>query len=188
MKRLSVAVLFVLACGGNLPPDWHQPRGGVVTAALSSVTLGDDCNLAKTAPAESDQAPCYGTGVRACQNYCRQSSMQLEFGSTAEHAAQIEIRAVRLIDPSTGKVLANLKHRDPQQWIKDQYVTWDESLPGLTKIKATYKLSAFSPANALLGHDSRFAAHSYRVEVDVAVNDEVRTLTIEASIEPPVVT
>ena len=187
MKRLSIAVLFALACGGGLPPDWQKPCGGHVTAALSSVTLASDCR-AKSGAGAADIAGACAPNSEACQAYCRQSSMQLQFASTALTASKIEIRAVRLIDPVTNKVIETLSHREPQQWSGDKYVDWNQSLSANSTIKATYKLSASGQISGY-SSDARYGgASKYRVEVDVAVDGELRTLTIEASREPEVVT
>ena len=117
--------------------------------------------------------------------------MQLQLSSTAVTAAKIEIRAVRLIDPATGKVLEQLTHREPQQWSGDQYVDWSEVLSPRATLKATYKLSA---AQQISGYYSDASSRlsgpgsKYRVEVDIAVDGELRTLSIDASREPEVVT
>jgi hypothetical protein len=197
MKQLSVAVLFLLGCGAmDLPLDWKKPCGGHVTAALSSVTLASDCGGAAAKQngagfAEDSAAPC-APGAANCQNYCRQSSMQLQLATNAVSDSRIEIRAVRLIDPNTGAVVETLTHREPQQWQEDRYVAWTEVLKAQSTVKATYKLSATTKAfgfSSGVNDSSRFAGPSkYRVEVDVAVDGVVRTLSIEASREPEVVT
>ena len=186
MKRLSIAAILLLACGINLPPEWTKPCGGHVTAALSSVTLADDCQPAQPGkPAESDRA--CEPGFAGCPSYCRQSSMQLQFGSTAIGDAKIEIRAVRLIDPATNKVIQTLSHREPKRWLTDHYAVWSEVLPANSTVKATYKLSGAS--QAIGNYSGRLSGGTqYRVEVDVAVDGEVRTLSISASREPEVVT
>ena len=108
------------------------------------------------------------------------------------NTAKIEIRGVRLIDPATGKVLEQLMHREPQMWSGDQYVDWSELLSGLSTLKATYKLSASERISGYSSSDSSRlfggTTPKYIVEVDVAVDGDVRTLTIEASREPEVVT
>lgn len=182
VQKLTLAALVLLACGPNFP---DQPCGAKhVTASLSSVTLASDCGGgAKGVAADAACADGF-----ACPSLCRQSSMQLAFGSLATHPANIEIRAVRLIDPSSKKVLQTLTSREPQQWSADKYLAWDELLaPGAT-VKATYKLSAptfYYPA-ALT--DGRSAYQPYRVEVDVAIDGEVRTLQADATREPEVAT
>jgi hypothetical protein len=177
--------LLVLACGGT-DHDCFPVPDGVVTATLSSVTLAQDCGANAGAPrAESgisaDQAQCL---TEPCPSLCRQSSMQLAFGNTGVDAARIEIKEVRLLNANTGAVLERLSHREPTHWVVEQYVPWDEKLaPG--ELKASYKLSAptYSYGTARLAWDQRF-----KVEVDVAVDGTVRTLTIEATREPEVVT
>ncbi len=187
MKRLSVAVLFALACGGtHLPPDWKKSGGGHVVAALSSVTLADDCG-ANIKAAGADMAPCAAGTI--CPSFCRQSSMQLQFASTAATASKIEILAVRVIDPTNYKVLESLSHREARQWSSEQYVAWDELLAPNATVKATDKLSALPRGLNAFSDTSRIGSQTkYLIEVDVAVDGEPRTLSIEASREPDIVT
>lgn len=176
--------LLVLACGGTDHDCFPVPEG-VVTATLSSVTLAQDCGGGAPKASESDFAAGACAEGTECPSLCRQSSMQLSFGNTGPDAARIEIKEVRLLDITTGAVLERLAHREPTQWKVDQYVAWDEKLlPG--ELKASYELSAPSysySGTARLAWDQKF-----KVEVDVAVNGVVRTLTIEATREPEVVT
>ena len=188
MKRLSVAVLFALACGGtHLPPDWKKSCGGHVVAALSSVTLANDCaaDIKAAGPGfAGDAAPCAPGTI--CPSFCRQSSMQLQFASTAATASKIEILAVRVMDPTHYKVLESLSHREARQWSTDTYVAWDELLAPNATVKATYKLSAPNFASYASG---RLAyGQTYRVEVDLTVDGVLRTLQVDAQREPEVAT
>lgn len=183
---MAMLGLLVLACGGGRDTDCFPVPEGVVTATLSSVTLAQDCgaNKAAGAPAEADYVAGACLVDTDCPSLCRQSSMQLAFGNTGPNAAQIQIKEVRLLDINTRAVLERLSHREPTQWKVDQYLAWDEKLvPG--DLKASYKLSApsYSYGSARLAWDQKFI-----VEVDVAVDGAVRTLTIEATREPEVVT
>ena len=184
-NRLPLVALVILACGPNHNPQWTKPCGGHVVASLSSVTLAQDCPAAAGAPRQGDFAEGICAESSGCGSLCRQSSMQLAFVSTASAASQIKIVAVRLIDPTTGAVLETLTSRDPQAWSVDKYISWNEILAPNGDLKVTYKLSAPSYSSF---SSSRSYAMVYRVEVDVSVDGDVRTLVGEASQEPEVVT
>jgi hypothetical protein len=185
-RSMAMLGLLVLACGGGKDTDCFPVPDGVVTATLSSVTLAQDCGASKAAaPAESDFVAGMCAEGYDCASLCRQSSMQLAFGNTGPNAARIEIKEVRLLDINTRAVLERLSHREPTQWKVDQYISWDEKLvPG--ELKASYKLSA--PSYSYSGSARLAWDQKYIVEVDVAVDGTVRTLTIEATREPEVVT
>ena len=114
--------------------------------------------------------------------------MQLAFTNAGNLESGIEIRAVRLIDKNSKKVLETLKSRDPQMWNADKYTAWNEVLPSITVLKATYKLSAPSYNYPAAFDSNRSAYQPYNVEVDVAIDGEVRTLQAEATREPEVAT
>ena len=182
-KLLSAAALIILAsgCGPQLPTE---PCGSPhIVASLSSVTLANDCPASKGV---ADFAGACAPGYE-CESLCRQSSMQLSFGSSSSMAAKIEIRAVRLLDSKTHKVLQTLTSREPQQWTADKYTAWNELLPAGAGLKATYKLSAPS-FNYNGASDARYGYQTYSVEVDVTIDGDVRTLQAEATREPEVAT
>lgn len=174
-------LLLALGCGAHTTPRCE----GEVTAVLSSVTLARDCPDA-TASALSDesQGRCM---TDFCPSLCRQTSMQLSFDSTATTPAKVEIRAVRLLNFDTRAVIDNLSWREPTVWRVDKYVTWDEQVPRGESLKTSYKLS--DPKYFGTQSDSSLAvSYKYIVEVDVAIDGEVRTLAIEAQREPEVAT
>ncbi len=175
---MFLAVCLFAACGAPTP----VPCGAnFVDASLSSATLANDCPNAS--PAAKDAAGiCLSD---PCPSLCRQTSIQLAFVSHDSMAATIEILAVRLVDPATGKVLDTLKSREPQRWSGEQYVAWDQQLAPGAALKATYKLSAPTYASDA---NSRLYEKTYRVEVDVSIDGGVRTLTVDAQREPEVVT
>ena len=188
IKHLSVAALLVFGCGPN-PFDPLKCGGGPhsqVEASLSSVTLAQDCG--GEAKGAADFAPGACAEGYACPSLCRQSSMQLAFTNAGKLEASVEIRAVRLIDMGTKKVLETLKSRDPQMWNADKYTAWNELVPGITVLKATYKLSAPSYNYPAAFDSNRSAYQPYSVEVDVAIDGQVRTLQAEATREPEVAT
>lgn len=181
---LRSAALVFLACGPM--PEIQRPCGSPhVVASLSSVTLASDCN--QVAKGVADSAGACAAGF-ACPSLCRQSSMQLSFGSSSPTAAKIEIRAVRMMDSKTHKLLQTLTSREPQQWSADKYLAWDEILPAGAGLKATYKLSAPTYNYPVADSDARFGYSTYSIEVDVAIDGDMRTLQAEATREPEVAT
>lgn len=182
-KHVSLAALLSLSCGMDFEP---LPRCGAshVTASLSSVTLASDCGGSAAKESADFAAGACAPGYE-CPSLCRQSSMQLAFASASSTPAKIAIKAVRLMDRNTRAVLQTLTSREPQQWSADQYRAWDESLPAGAVLKASYKLSA---PTFYYGGDARLSYQPYLVEVDVEIEGELRTLSVEATREPEVAT
>lgn len=185
---LSVAVAALCFAGcGPLDPLHPQKCGGPsATASLSAVTLANDCGTATEAAApKADFAAGACLAGTPCPSLCRQSSMQLQFSAFGD--AKVEIHDVRMIDPSTGQVLQHLKSREPQQWSADKYTAWDEVVPAGVMVRASYKLSA--PTYSYGAADARFGYQSaYKIEVDLSIGGELRTLQGEATREPEVAT
>jgi len=179
-KHLSIAALVFLSCGPLT--ELERCHSGQVVASLSSVTLASDCGAQAKGAADFAAGACAeGT---PCPSLCRQSSMQLSFVSTGPGVASVEIRAVRLFD-SNRKLLQTLTSREPQHWSADQYLAWNQQVLGGETVKATYKLSA---PTYYYGADARSSYQAYTVEVDVAIDGEVRTLQTQATREPEVAT
>lgn len=192
MKNKKLVVLLMLAMGCNPLIVNNNADGGPgcdtgeVRATLSSVTLAQDCpDPDPQMKTDFVSGACAQDGV--CPSLCRQSSMQLSFDSSQLTPAKIDIRAVRVLDVNTRQVLDTLSHRLPTQWKIDKYVTWDETVPAEVALKTSYKLSA--PKYDTFGEASRLAyPQTFIVEVDVAIDGVVQTLSIEAQREPEVVT
>ena len=176
INSLLMLAVVVVGCGAPLP----APCGAsYVDSSLTSVTLAQDCQEAKR-----DSAGVCLTGF-ACTELCTQTSMQLSFVSHELMAATVEIKAVRLIDPVNGKVLSNLAWRDPQSWSVEKYVAWDQQLAPSVELKATYKLSAPTYGDQ---SGARLYEKTYKVEVDLEIDGQLRTLSVDAQREPEVVT
>lgn len=180
-SQLLVVSLIAASCGNY--PYWPKPQNRSITASLSSVTMADDCGGNALADAAAPaQRPLDGgtTGFG-----CRQSSIQLTFVSTALASATVQIREIRVLNPATHVLLGKLTSREPQQWQVDKYVSWNEQIPAQSTVKASYKTSAFyenSTAFRVAG------PQTYLIEVDVAIDGVVRTVSAEANREPIVVT
>ncbi len=190
-QLLLLPSLLVLACGPLAVYEEQAIKcgGPHVVASLASVTLADDClNKASEDPAFAFGRPAAGACEAAdsnCLSLCRQTSMQLAFGSSATHDVKIDIKEVRLLEPSTRKLLDTLTSREPRRWSGESYQAWDEIILSNQGVKASYKLSA---PGYHWASDARYRLQTYIVEVDVLVDGELRTLSVEATREPEVAT
>ncbi len=176
----ALTILFVVGCGGPSIRTFNH-----IGASLASVTLANDCPNAPKVSADFVAGAC---APDSNCFLCRQSSMQLAFTSSPTsptRAAKVEIRAVRLLDGETKRVLQTLTAREPQKWADEKYVAWDQIVPASGELKASYKLSAPSFS---YDTDARLGYRKYIVEVDVAIDEEIRTLQVEATREPEVST
>jgi hypothetical protein len=187
MKKLGSLFLLALACGPiSQNPVWTKPCGGDVRVSVSAITLGDPCG-SSGAPAlrDSEFADC---AVGGCG--CRQSSLQLDVVSTAHTPANIVVRAVRLYDSKTGALVDTLSASNARQWLNNQYSPWNQQVAPTSTVKAMYDLSAptYGAGAAPTGRSSYYST-TYKTEVDVEVDGELRTLTgPDAQREPEVVT
>ncbi len=187
---MLLPALLVLACGPlTVYEEQNIKCGGPhVVASLASVTLADDCvNKPSDEPGVAfTKAPgACQTGDSNCATLCRQTSMQLAFGSSATHDVKIDIKEVRLLEPTTRKLLGTLTSREPRRWSGESYQAWDGIILSNQGVKATYKLSA---PGYHWASDARYRLQMYIVEVDVLVDGELRTLSVEATREPEVAT
>ena len=187
MKALRSLFLLVLACGplsGN--PTWEKPCGGDVTVSVSAITLGDDCGGTSAALRAGDCAPVAEGGN--CGFACRESSVQLDIVSTAHSVSRFEVRAVRLYNKETGALVDVLTASGAKQWLNNQYTSWNEQVAPSSTVKASYKLS--TPTYGSGATDARFGfSTTYKTQVDVAIDGEVRTLAgPDAHREPEVAT
>lgn len=180
-KKLTALALLFLACGPLANPP---PCASAVDVTLSSVSLGRDCPEPRTTEA-ADRALCAPDGGGSCADICLQTSMQLAFNSHQGTPAKVEIRGVRVLDINTHQVLDTLLHRDATRWDVDQYVRWDELVPGGATLQTSYKLSTPSYGGAAKVWGTQ---EKYLIEVDVAIDGNVQTLSIEAVREPEVAT
>ncbi|MBX7114332.1 MAG: hypothetical protein K1X64_08385 [Myxococcaceae bacterium] len=192
MKTKKYTALLMLAMGCsplilNNNPDGGPPcNPGEVVATLSSVTMAQDCpDPDPKSLADSTSGAC-APGSQ-CQPMCRQSSMQLSFESSQSTAAKIEIHEVRVFNNETHLFLYKMARRAPTQWKIDKYVSWDETVPATTTLKTSYKLSPLN--NASLHDASRLTFPGvFLIEVDVAIDGVVQTLSVEAQREPEITT
>lgn len=175
--------------GTNPKPEQElvAPPALKITATFVAATLGDDCG-ASGAPAEGRFADCAPEpGGGGCGGFCQQSNMQINFASSGDDDATIEIVSVSLRDAS-GAEVGTMTSREPQMWKSTAYVAWDQIVPAKTSVKASYKLSA-PPWSTTGITDAKSYSAKYRLRVNMKVNG--RPLTIESTDltrEPQVVT
>jgi hypothetical protein len=171
---LFLAPLALTAC--EQVPFWPT-NDGAVTGSLSAATLADNC----TGSAITDSSS--GIGKRAV---CRPSSIQLSFRSSSRSPSKVAIKAVRAINLTSGAV-RTYAHSAPRQWQTGSYVVWDEQLLAGSNLQVSYTINQLA-LETVPSYARVRARDMYRVEVDVEIRGLVRTLTIEAQLEPEVVT
>ncbi len=107
---------------------------------------------------------------------CMESRVQIAIGSG--RPGKFRIRAARLLDEQTGKVIATITPSRPTRWSDDAdaYVAWDQRVAARTKLRTSYILGDLQPTPGN-GPDS---ALGYLVlELDVTIG--VRRQTLRAS-------
>jgi hypothetical protein len=185
--RLSAASVFLLlSCDPHPAPPFPRP-GGSINMSISSISLADDCGAPEASArfAAGDCAPPqdgFGCGL------CQQSTLQLSIASTASGPARMEIRAIRLYDQATGVPLGALFSREPQVFAPNGYLPWDQNIGAGATLQVSYKLSAPNWTQLGGGDPYRTYNMTFTVEVDVAVEGEVRTLHGTAHRAPEIVT
>jgi hypothetical protein len=146
-----------------------------VQASLAAVTLADDCPDAKTPPS----GDCAGTDT--CRSLCQQSNLQIDLSSSGGSSeAPFEIVEVRVIDERSS--VATVIARTPQRWDGSAYVSWDELISPNATIKTSYKISNLMWSTI---NDAPLRAETYRVEVDVMIGGEVRTISLDGVTREP---
>jgi hypothetical protein len=147
------------------------PGGPVYTVALAGVALGGDCG---TGAAGSSRA----CALNAPNCGCQQSTLQIKISATAGQGSEaFAITAVRMYDQG-GHLVDQLTPRDPQRWSGNVYTAWDQVIAPSDDFNATYNLSA--PNWAAIDPSGPYdSTASYRVEVDVAIGGQARTVGLD---------
>ncbi len=191
----SLGLVLVAGACNNSALETLGPNALEVAATLSSVSLAEDCQGSADLPGAeapgADAAPCEPNSF-GCQNYCAQSTMQLDLvAGTGKGAVDFEVKRVRLLDSASGAEVASITSREPQQWTESSYVTWDERIAPHSSLKVSYKLSLPTWAAGQSGGNDRggFPQKTYRAEVEVLIDGVLRVLVLDGvSEEPPVAT
>jgi hypothetical protein len=182
------------------PQPEPEPEPEPVPAAkvaISSVTMVQDCpdptarpslapgGTASTpkpaAPARRAEMAAGASSLRGGPGFkqpCTQSTMQLAFSEHTGADAKVVIKAVRLVRPDTGAVLATLNARGPTAWNESgSYTDWDERLTTAAELKASYKLAVpdWNAVESGLGGVSSMG-HMFALDVDVDIAGQVQTV------------
>jgi len=177
--------LSVLGCGSDpLPATTVEPPGGpAVTVALAAVALAGDCGAISSGT--STKGGACPTATPDCG--CRQSTVQLKVNATdGTRDVTFQVVSVRIVDPADGAQLDKLTARSPQKWSGNTYVDWDQKIAPLDDFAASYKTSA---PNWTVLSGGRVAQTAYRVEVDLLIDGQARTVSIDGvTREPPIST
>lgn len=152
------------------------PTDRTVQAAISSVTLGEEC------PEEDSSSEDCGTAFCGCGP----TSVQLELGATGADSAvpsTIEVVSVRLLHE--GEVVAILPPRSLRMWGDDGYVAWDGSLYVGDELRVSVETG--SPDWELLGGGDLWSTYGlvFRVELTLIVDGVARELSFEPVIREP---
>ena len=162
----DAAVVCVCIDAGPPPVDSGAVDSGPVPdvdAALSSVTLADDC------PEDFD-GDC---AIGGCP--CQQTSLQLRFTAGAIGAeVPIELVSVSLLTEE-GVFLQSLTSRDPRTFVEGSYVAWDETIAAAEDLAVAYDATA--PDWSVVDPTHRFGTR-YTVRVVVRIGGVERTLEL----------
>jgi hypothetical protein len=179
-----VLALSLFGCGGagsTSPNTTVGPLavgGPVVTVALAGVTLGVDYSSGRSGGSCATNVPDCGG---------QQSNVQLKVSATKGTGnLPLQIVNVRILDQNNGQQLDQLTARAAQKWSGSAYVDWDQQIAPLVDFAASYKLSA--PNWSVLSPSGNTKT-TYRVEVDLLIGGETRTIGLDGvSREPPIAT
>ncbi|MCX4245638.1 hypothetical protein [Paraliomyxa miuraensis] len=107
---------------------------------------------------------------------CTQSTMQVVFSGQGDVTSKVQIQAVKLVDPKSGKEVARVSAREPASWRDGAYQAWDETLAPHQEVKASYELSVpdWSEVEKAMGAGSY--GHMFHLELEVKVGDEVQSV------------
>lgn len=108
-------------------------------------------------------------------DFCTQSTIQLELATEGDKAADVTIKAIRLL-AKDGKPVGELAARLPTAWDENGYSPWDQALEPGEPVKASYKLSApdWSAVEKSIGENS--FGYMFRLEVDVEIGGVTQTV------------
>jgi len=178
--NLIPLVLGFLLAGCGEPALGPGPAGLTVSASLSAVSLADDCDARG---AGADFAPCESGDN--CPSLCQQSNLQIELSSDdgGTSSVSFEVIAVRVLGSTTRNPVDTLVARDPERWVANNYVVWDQKIAPSSILKVSYRLSAADFSTET--EDASLVAETYLVEVDVRIDGVLRTLSLDGVTREP---
>ncbi len=147
----------------------------LVSAEISSVTLGEDC--ATTGIAEPGD--CDGDG---CGSWCAQTAVRLHLEADAVgETVPFEVLSVRLFDLTDGREVDALTTRTPQYFRDDRMMPWGETVAPGDVLDVTYPTDApdWSSIGSESGGEHRTYGMRFRVLMRIRVSGVERTIEFE---------
>lgn len=165
------------------PPPAALPGDRI---AIASVQLLNDCpdpepELVQTSRDSvlevqvTDEA---GKPTEVYRRRCAQSMMQMAVRS--DHPGQLRVEAVRLLEPTSKRVVGRSTLRHPTTWDRADgtYAAWDEHVMAATDYQTSYKLGRLDFSAHAAADDPDF--HTYYgpfiLELDVSIDGRRQTV------------
>jgi hypothetical protein len=190
LALLAIGSMVVgIACASRVEPVAVAPS--TVDAAISSATLGNDCDGSSSEFAgDCAEAPSQDGGARGgCAGYCVQSNLQLALTNRGTAAATIAVVEAHLLDAATGVRLDDVDAKNAKIWTGSTYTPWGSSLGAGVNAKVTYDMTQIDWTKVGGGNSWNTYSRKYKLEIVLRVDGSDRTLVSgELSREPEVVT
>lgn len=157
--------------------NWRPPPAQDTPAAAAPPADEDVPQQAPSVVAPGAAAEPMGDSARGWRQPCTQSTIQVVFSGQGDLTSKVEIQAVKLLDPKSGKEVARLQVREPAAWREGAYQSWDQTIGPKQEVKASYELSVpqWSDVEKVIGTGSSFG-YMFALELDVKVGDQVQTV------------
>jgi hypothetical protein len=174
-RSFHLITMLVAGTGGCfMNHDDPEPVDFEVDAVLSSASLADDCADAGAGDAD---AACFTP--EDCPSFCQQSSIQIAFEVTGEHAQPLAVRVLRVsvLDATTDEHLDEVDAYAPTAFDPaGGYVPWDARLAVPSELQSSFRLTAPDWVSIAGGRVGGAYGRALRLEVEVEVGGEVLTL------------
>ena len=194
-----LAVLGAVGCFLDHGPERGSTEEELFEAdvSIAGVSLGEDCGTGLIDPGRcadgdsggagadepSDGAPADCDGP-CCGSYCQPSGVTFAITADGDRSGTFRVLSVTLLDGETRTELMELTADTPRRWTEEGYVAWDEVIPTPSDMQTHYELHGIDWSSVTDSY-----SRTYRLEVEVEVDGEVRTLTSEETTrEAPIVT
>ncbi len=177
-RAVIASVQLIQDCPNNpnpwrAPPANPSPSASPKQAAAAAMPASPPLHAGDVA----EGARLAGEGSGDWAQPCTQSTVQVGFSSLADAPARVEIEAVRLLDPKTGKKVALLKSREPVAWAGDAYQPWNEMLGPRQEVQSSYVLSVpdWSEVHEAMGIRDSYGT-MFLLELDVSIGGQRQSI------------